>query len=366
MKILYLLDSLNRGGAETLALDVCRNAAAHGLEITFVATGGGVLEPEFATLGKQFMRLQRRFPIDLALVFKLRKIIKEQKIEVVHAHQAVEGVHLYLATVSTKVARVLSFHGYFNDTKNRHALNFLIPRTHANIVVSNSLRAWLKSQKIAGTDAFQLLYNGVDANRLHADGAKIRTELKLSKNNLLCGMIGNFYRGQRKDQMTVCHALPQFFAAQPHAHFVFVGGATEAPEKLAECVKFCQDNNITSRVHFLGVRSDVPQILAALDIFVLSSRHEGLPLAVIEAMLTAQPCVLSDIEPLAEISGNGHYAALFQTGNAAALTAQLLRLADDATQRKHLAQSGYAWAQKNFSIAAHLENLRRIYQQAKN
>ena len=68
MNVLHFLDSLNRGGAETLVLDVCRNAERCGLNLTFVASGGGDLEKDFENSGVEYIRLQRRLPVDLNLV----------------------------------------------------------------------------------------------------------------------------------------------------------------------------------------------------------------------------------------------------------------------------------------------------------
>src|SRR5205085_9933224 len=112
----------------------------------------------------------------------------------------------------------------------------------------------------------------------------------LDENVLLLGMIGNFYRDPRKDQITLCRALPKVFSEIKNAHCIFAGGTEEgAEDKFQSCVDFCKENNIYDRVHFLGGRNDIPDILAALDLFVFSSLHEGLPIAVNEAMLANVP-----------------------------------------------------------------------------
>ena len=102
MRVLYLLDSLNRGGAEMMALDVCRNARRNGLDLTLVTMGGGELENDFFSSGVDYVRLRRRFPVDLGLVNELRKVIADRRISVVHCHQAVEALHAYLATRLTR------------------------------------------------------------------------------------------------------------------------------------------------------------------------------------------------------------------------------------------------------------------------
>jgi glycosyltransferase involved in cell wall biosynthesis len=175
-------------------------------------------------------------------------------------------------------------------------------------------------------------------------------------------MVGNFYVQPRKDQITLCRALPEFFKKFPNAHCLFVGGFEIGAEtKFAEAVKFCKQNNILDKTHFLGARRDVPDILAALDVFVLSTLHEGLPIAVIEAMLARVPCVLSDIAPNLEISKNGEFAEIFQTQNFNDLSEKLLSLAVNENQRTELSRRAYNYGKKEFSIETHICNLKRLY-----
>src|ERR671913_1827322 len=107
MRVLHILDSLNRGGAEVLALDLCRNARARGLELTFAATGGGDLEDDFRSSGADFVRLRRELPVDLNLAASLREIVRGRNVGVVHCHQAVEALHAYLPTRGTAAVRLV-------------------------------------------------------------------------------------------------------------------------------------------------------------------------------------------------------------------------------------------------------------------
>jgi len=363
MKVLHLLDSLNRGGAETLVLDVCRNAKDNDLDLTFAALGGGALEEDFKNSGVEFVRLERRLPIDFRVVAKIRKIVKERQIEIVHTHQAVEAIHAYLACQGTNVKIVLTHHGFIGDKKNLFTLKFLIPRVSMNIVVGKALVAWYETENnLKFPDRATILYNGVDEKRLAGDGGKLRKELGLPENALLVGMIANFYRDPRKDQMTVCRALPEVFAQIERAHCLFAGRIeTGAEEKYAACARFCEENEIADRVHFLGARGDVPDILAALDLFVFSSLQEGLPIAVNEAMLTRVPIIVSDIEPLLEASGNGEFAEVFPTQNAATLAEKILKLLKNESWRADLASRAFDFARENFSIEAHLRELKKLY-----
>lgn len=365
MRVLHFLDTLNRGGAETQAFDVCRNAESFGLDITFVTAQGGVMEKDFRLTGIDFNKLSRKFPVDLYLASQLRQIIKERDIQVVHSYQPVEALHLYLATRGLrKVRQVLSFQGGMSpDWKNRRAIKYLIPRMNANIVVSHGLKEWHKEIDGFDTENFVVIYNGADMKRLQPTGKDLRDELSLPKDALLIGMIGNFYRERRKDQLTVCKALPKVFAEIPNAHCIFAGKIERgAEEKAADCINFCIENRIIERVHFLGAREDVSDILAELDLFVFSSLLEGLPLAAAEAMLARVPLIVSEIEPLLEVSGGGKYAETFPAGNAEILSKKILKLLKDPGLREDLANQAAAFAKENFSIEAHLKNLKMLYE----
>ncbi|MEP6742096.1 MAG: glycosyltransferase family 4 protein [bacterium] len=363
MKVMHILDSLNRGGAEMLALDVCRNARAHNLDLTFVATGGGDLEGDFRGSGVVFHRLQRRLPVDLRLATRLGRIIKDRGIDVVHTHQAVEALHAYLATRGTRIKRVMTFHLCTADTRNRVALKFLRPRLDAGVAVSNDLLQCLSEAGLETEKNFHVIPNGVDATRLQHTERGLRSELGLSENDLLFGMVGNFYADGRKDQRTICLALPKFFAQVPNAHFVFVGGTfQESTNLLEECIDICRRNQMTDRVHFLGKRSDVANILHSLDGYVHSSVNESQGIAVVEAMLVGLPVIVSNIGALLEVTNNGDCALVFRTGDAEDLSDQLIKFAQDGSLRARLAGTGNAYATLCFSIDAHIESLQALYE----
>ncbi len=357
------MDTVNRGGAETLVLDVCRNAKNFGIDLTFVTLQGGELVEDFRASGADFISLQRRFPVDFGTISKLRKIIKEREIKIVHAHQAVEALHLFPATFNLPVKRVLTHHGFVTDAKNRRALRFLIPRMDANIFVGKGLQSWLReNENINAGQNSHIIHNGTDEKRLQPTGKSLRKELGLDENVLLLGMIGNFYRDPRKDQMTLCKSLPKVFAEIENARCIFAGRVeTGAEEKFQNCVDFCRKEGIAERVHFLGVRDDVPDVLAALDLFVFSSLQEGLPIALTEAMLAKVPLIVSDIEPLLEASANGEYAEIFPVGDAEILSEKIIKLLQNEHLREYLANRALEFARENFSIEAHLRELKRLY-----
>ena len=368
VKILHFLDTTNRGGAETLVSDVCRNAKKHGLDVIFATANGGALDAEFRASAAKFIKLRRRFPFDLSLIAGLRRTILENKINIVHTHQAVEALHALTAAIGTGVKVVLTHHGIVTDKKNHLALKFLMHRVAHNIAVGRASKKLYETElNLKFPPNSSVIYNGVDERRLKPTGKDLRAELNLPKDVLLIGMIGNFYREPRKDQMTLCRALPRVFDENRKVHCIFAGKTEAGAEgKFNYCVQFCEKNKIADRVHFLGSRTDVPDILAALDVFVCSSLAEGLPIAVNEAMLAGVPVIVSDIEPLIEASDNGKYAEVFPVKSAEILGEKLLKLLGDTNLREDLSRRALEYAKRNFSIEAHLEKLKKLYKSLVN
>ena len=363
MKILHFLDTVNRGGAETLVLDVCRNASEFGLNVSFAHAGGGALENDFRESGVNYFRLQRNLPFDLKLVFALRRIVRENEIDIIHTHQAVETLHALAATFGTQTKVVLTHHGIIPDRKNLLATKFAINRVAHNILVGKaSKKVYERDFNFRFPAATSIIYNGVDEKRLRPTGKNLRRELNLPDETVLIGMIGNFYAEPRKDQATLCRALPAVFARMPNVQCICAGKVISGAEaKEEECRRICQGNNIAEKVHFLGARNDVPDILDALDVFVCSSLAEGLPIAVNEAMLANVSVILSDIEPLLEASNDGEFAEIFPVKNHEILCEKILKLLENDDLRTDLAVRAKNFAIEKFSIEAHLANLEKLY-----
>ena len=364
MRVLHTLDALNRGAVETLVLDICRNAKRFGIDLTFVATGGGDLEKDFETSGVAYIRLDREMALDVNLAWRMRQIIKDRSIEIVQGYQPVQSLHLYLATIGLRsVKQVHAYCGFIDGEKNRKAAKFITPLVNANISCSKAEFPWLRRELGLNTSKnFYLVNSGVDPKRLEPSGVSVRKEYGFKDKDLILGMVANFRPDAAKDQLTACRALPEVFEKHKNAKFLFVGKVAEgAEDNFEECVKFCDESGIGERVFFIGGRADIPDILASLDLFVFSSLEESLPMAVIEAMLSRVPLVISDIEPLLEVTNDGKFAGVFKKRDPAALSSKILELLGDKDLRERYAQSAFNYAQEHFSIEAYFRSLKMLY-----
>lgn len=354
---MYLLDSLNRGGVETLVLSTCRQGAEVGIRPYLAGFGGGDAAADFHALPQAFFR-QRRAPFDPFLAGWLRQLIRHQGITLIHANQAVEALHAWWARRGLPVKLVLTLHNLEYDAKNRRTLNFLLPRLDAVSVVSHAAHQWHLTQKwlrLAQARQVVVLPNGVPVP--DPTGESPIGLVALCSTGPTIGMIANFT--PIKDHATLCQALPAVFARHPTARCLLVGAAQDS-SCYATARTLCARAGILSRVHFCSSQP-AAVILPQLDVFVLSSRSDTFGLALVEAMLAGVPCVASDIPALREITADGTAAALFRAGDPADCARVLNRILDDTAYRRTLAAHGQAHAHRHYTFAAYLARLRNFY-----
>ncbi len=363
MKIAYLFGSLNRGGTETLMLDVCKNLQQADFEAIGVYRKKGVLEDDFLSTSVPFYFL----PIPknkIKYLLQLRTLLIKEKIDIVHAHQPIDALLAYFATCCTNIRVFLSIHG-FNFQASNILLGFILHRTAKNIFVSQyQKRYYLGKYKLKESNQ-HVVYNGIDFSKFvhpSIDNAvsNIKQELGIGKEVLLMGMVGNF--NLVRNQMFVCRFLKLLNEQGVNFHFVFVGKRIEGmSDRFDNCVAYCQHNHLSSKVTFLGVRNDVPAILHALDVFVYATEQDTFGIAVTEAIAAGIPVFVNDWGVMQEITEQGKLATLYKTKDVQDLLNKYMLYLKNKETYKIKAESSALAIKNKYSIQKHIENLSIIY-----
>lgn len=362
MKIAQLLGSLNRGGTETLLLDVVTNIKEFGnLDIILIHRKKGDLYPNFQQSEVVLHKLTSNGD-KFTYIRKLRRLLTENKIEIVHSHQPLDAFYAYLACLGTNIKIVLTFHGYDYGNGKMASLitNFIIHRTNSNIFVSDYVKKYY-------TDKYQLknrsitLYNGVGQKKSTSKiDTNLRTDFFINKSSLIIGMVGNFV--QVRDPLTICRFLNLVKLKGIEFHFFFIGAKNEQePYRYDECYIYCQENNLSNNVTFLGSRNDVPSILKQLDAFIYSTAHDTFGIAVVEAMMAGIPVFVNDWEVMNEITENGKYAHVYQSKNEEDLLIKFKDFLDNRNVYKQKAIENAEIIKEKYSIHKHLLGLQKIY-----
>lgn len=224
----------------------------------------------------------------------------------------------------------------------------LAEHTDSLIACSHAVAAHAAEQLGIAQSRFEVVTNGVDLERFRADGpcAPLRQELGLASDAMLVGAVGRVH--EQKAPEIFVRAAARTAQQLPQCHFVWAGSGKSAD--IASLRDLADSLGVGARLHWLGHRDDICDVMRALDIFVLPSRWEGLPLVLVEAMAAGRPVVASAIGPILELVQDGVQGLLFAVDDDAGLAATITRLVLDKALAQRLAAAaiqcadGHSWS----------------------
>lgn len=209
-------------------------------------------------------------------------------------------------------------------------------------------------------DRMRVMYNSIDPSSLACDeGARerLRRELGIPDDALVFLNVGRM--DLAKGQAYLLRAFAQVAAAEPRAYLMIVG---DGP-LMSELRRLADELGVALRVRFTGQRSDIGACLEMADVFVFPSLVEGLPIAPLEAMMKALPCVASRIKPLREVFRHGETGLLVTPGSADELAAAMLVLARDPMRREALGEQAREEAMRRFHWRTAISQWEGLYRQ---
>lgn len=365
MKVAYFIGSLNRGGAEVLVLDICRKKAFAPYDMVLIYRNDGELTEDFVATGVPMYRVKPK-GLKIGYFGQLRKLIKRENVDVVHAQTLPNGFFSVLCTAFTRVKLVVTFHGFFTSKTDKLYTHFVTWFADASVFVSDYVRDWyIKNTWFAPSKRCYLVYDGIDFSKLdkkypipdfHENDAHDTV------GTIKMAMVGNFVGG--RSQNFLCQALKQFKDnSKCDFRFYFIGKKTASEPYLYDnCVNYCKENGLLdSSVFFLGGRGDVPAILQYIDAFVYSTNDDTFGIAVVEAIASGLPVVVNDWVVMKEITESGKLAVLYKTKDLDDFTEKLTDVITNLAQYKNHSQTNAEIIRQRYSIETHIQNLNKLY-----
>ncbi|MGH7624276.1 MAG: glycosyltransferase [Gemmatimonadaceae bacterium] len=348
-RIALLLESDGPGGAEVMLLHLAEEMRRRGHYVLHVGPehGAGWLSGRFRAQGFESATFSHHQPVDPACVRGLARVFGEHGISVVHSHEFAMAVYGAAAARRVKAAHVITMHGgryYAERWRRRAALRWAARRSNALVAVSRATGADLSRTLGLDANAVTVVPNGIPFRS--GNRALLRRELGVGDDELLIVAIGNLYPVKGHSVLLRALAeLPRGASAESwHLAIAGRGGEESALRALA------RESGLEQQVHLLGFRSDVPDILAAADVFVMPSLSEGLPLALVEAMAASLPVIASDVGGIPEVAVRDAEALFVAPGDARALAAALARLLRDSALRASLGAAAHGRAVRDFGL----------------
>jgi len=351
IRVLEVLASLKRAGAERIAVSLaCRldpRRFETGVVSLFDAFSGG-LEPVLAEAGIETWHLGKHSGLDPRMVARLFRVMRAFRPAVVHTHSYVLRYSLPAGLAARAGAMVHTVHNLAAkevDLAGRLIHRVAFRRRVAAVVVGEQMRRSFR--ELYGVEPAAVIPNGIDSGAFRSPGARRqwRRENGFVEGDFLIASVARLE--PQKNPLGLIESFAQAFGGDPRWRLLLAGDGS-----LRETAReYSTRRGVAERVHFLGVRADVAGMLAACDLFALSSYWEGSPLAVMEAMAAGLPVVATAVGSVPELVADGETGLLVPPGEERAFAAALRSLACDPGRRRELADAAVRHAAA-FSVDA--------------
>ena len=297
IRVLQVVTHMERGGLESMLMNYYKHVDRERVQFDFLVhrQERAAFDDEIESLGGRIYRLPRLVPWSKSYLSALNHFFdKHPEYKVIHVHQdCLSSVILKAAAQHNVPVRVAHSHSANQDKNLKYPVKLwykrFIPQYATNLFAcGKDAGDWM-----FGGASYQIINNAIDVAAYTYDPTKrqeMRRQLGL-ENDFTIGHVGRF--NQPKNHPFLIDIFAALLKKEPNAVLLLVGGG-EGMSKMQEKV---QELGIAEHVRFLGVRSDVADLMQAMDMFVLPSLYEGLPVTMVEAQAAGLPCIISDKVP---------------------------------------------------------------------
>ena len=360
INLFLLTDCLNsfQGGAERQIRELVKNLDRQKFEVHV-----GCLSRDDRVLKEleEFHVSTVSFTVDriygargIAQGLRLRKFLKEKKVDVLMTYHFGSDIWGAIFGALAKVPVIISNRRDAGFWRNRwHVLAYRLVNglVHKIIVVSKAVKEVVIRDEKVKNEKIQVIYNGIDLSRFNGTGPGLskRELFNVPEGAKIVGCVGNIR--PVKGHKYLIEAAGLIKARVPEAHFIFIGGILQGQNKYEQSLQnLIEKKNIESCVHFLGRRTDIPEVLKLVDICVLPSLSEGLSNALLEYMAAGKAIVASRAGGNPELIIDQENGILVNQASVEELVEKLLWLLENDDECIRLGKRAQQDVKRKFSI----------------
>lgn len=339
-RALHLIDSSGFYGAERVVVTLCRDMQKDGFSsyLGCIMSHGAEL-PEVGVVAKNLGVTV--LPVLQSNKFdwkSLKKIIAEHEINIIHCHGYKPSLLSFMAEGFAGKRIIITCHLWTNATMRLKIYSFLESRIMrqvqtvvavSNEIKDNIVKTGVRSAKV------RVIFNGIEVGKWQKDTSFVckayREKLGLRHDSVILGLFGRLYA--QKGHKYIFQTLSQL--QNRNIELICVG---DGPLK-GELQQLARQLEIADRVHFLGFRKDVQNLLELTDLFVMPSLDEGLPMAMLEAMAMEKTVIATSVGAIPCVIENGHDGVLIPSESVEDLTVAVKNLIDDDGQREMIGRN---------------------------
>lgn len=359
--ILHFTETSEPGGSETILAYITKNLAPDRFRAIACLIEKGWLTGHLDELGVKYVIIENKRSYDPIFLANLVKLIRKEKINLVHSHEFFTNFYGSVAARITGIPMIGTIHGkgYFTEKKSRIiAYKAAIKLCTRMIAVSEDLRSYLiRELNLRKSNKIMTIYNGIDLKKYRTltPDRELRRKLSIPEEAVIAGTVGSLFKVKGIEYLL--EAVKEVIGEFPKFRLVIAGEGHEG-ENLK---RLAFSLGIQDYVLFLGFRDDIPQLLNMFDFYVCSSISEGMSLSILEAMAVARPVVATDVGGNPELVTQGDNGFLLPARDPHALAEMMKTLIRANDLRVKMGIKGKEKAQRYFSLETMIENYQNLY-----
>ena len=360
INVLRVVSNLGTGGVQIRLASLIPYLNKGKFNIFICSFQDGPLKKTLIRAGFKVYIVKRRSKFDPICINRLIKIIKKEKIHIIHTHAHKPNTTARIAAILAKVPVIIANEHNVDEWKSgfqKTTDRFLAKRTDKIIVVSKAVQKFYELSGIP-KNKFHLIYNGLDLSKFDNKKSREskRKELGINEETFVIGTVGRIH--PQKGHEFLIEVGEKLSKENGSILFLIIGGGY-LKEKLERKIKSL---NIEKHFLFLGEREDLPELLSCMDIFILSSVREGFPNVILEAMASSLPVVATDVGGVKELMIDNQTGFIVPPAKPSLLYENVSKLIKDKELRHKMGNAGFEQV-KQFSIEKMARETEDLYQE---
>ena len=347
--VMQLINTLEFGGAESLALTISSYLNKSGFwesSICGLFGGKGPLADYAEENSVTVCYFEKGKKGRLYVMWELYRLLKERQATVLQVHGSYLLQYAMLPAILAGTKIIYTEHAKYSlsrSSKLKRNTRFLSLLTKKVVCVSNDLKNFMIDAIGISPSKIEVIHNGVDLSCFHFHQEEKKKACPKAREKLVLGTVARL--SEPKDHANLLRAFSLVLEKEPNVRLMLVGDG----ELRSTIEKMICELHLEENVDMLGRRSDIPELLAAMDIFVLPSKREGFPIAILEAMACGKPVVATDVGGVGEIISSGVDGVIVPPEDSTSLAGALLQLIEEEEYRKDLGEKALRKVMSRFS-----------------
>lgn len=367
IRILHAIRQGKVGGGETHVLDLVNELDKDQFESVILSFTDGPMVDKLHLDGFKTHVVHTEKPFNFMVWAAVQKIVADEKIDLIHAHGTRANSNTFYAAKSFKIPLIYTVHGWsFHPDQNRVTKWVRTLSERLLVSIADKTICVSESNLKEGRGKFPMpkavvILNGVNQVKFNPDRKhkNIRAQLGIEEEIILVGYVARITA--QKAPLIFLRAIAEVPETLP-VKFLIVGDGDLKPQML----ELAKELKLNSRIVFEDFRSDIPDVLAAMDIFCLPSLWEGLPIALLEAMAMKKAIVASEIDGINDLIVPMKNGLLVPVLKPELLKDAIENLVNDAVLRKELGNEAGRTINEKYNVQLMTEKIEKTYKQVLN